>query len=282
MNIFFLAGIPRAGNTLLASIMNQNPDVKVTANSIVMEIARNIESQRTSEVFLNFPDHKSLDNILSNLYSNYYKDWNCKYIIDRNYLAVTLSKMSNGLKVLKKCLKNKLKIIILVREFLEVLQSVLKNIREKPHIPPFGAPLDFGQATDYIGASSGRYTDESLCGMLASRDTAIYKGFLGARLLSNTFPKENLHFVHYNARNENPKITIDNIYNFLEIPSFEHRFENLNQLEINGVKYDDTMMAFGRDLHKVKEDKISFTEHKPLPKSIVEKYGDLNLLKGMI
>ena len=36
--IFFLNGLPRAGNTLFASIMNQNPKVAVTANSITADM----------------------------------------------------------------------------------------------------------------------------------------------------------------------------------------------------------------------------------------------------
>ena len=35
--IFFLSGLPRAGNTLFGSLMNQNPDVAVTANSITAD-----------------------------------------------------------------------------------------------------------------------------------------------------------------------------------------------------------------------------------------------------
>ena len=31
--IFFLVGMPRAGNTLLSSILNQNPDIAVTPNT---------------------------------------------------------------------------------------------------------------------------------------------------------------------------------------------------------------------------------------------------------
>ena len=37
---FFLNGMPRAGNTLLASILNQNPDIKTTANSLTMGLIR--------------------------------------------------------------------------------------------------------------------------------------------------------------------------------------------------------------------------------------------------
>ena len=34
--------------------------------------------------FKNYPDHKSLDNVLDLLFiDTYYKDWNYKYIIDR-------------------------------------------------------------------------------------------------------------------------------------------------------------------------------------------------------
>ena len=36
--IFFLSGLPRAGNTLFGSLMNQNPNVAVTANSITADM----------------------------------------------------------------------------------------------------------------------------------------------------------------------------------------------------------------------------------------------------
>ena len=40
--IFFLAGLPRAGNTILTSILNQNPDVCCTPNSITLEIIKDL------------------------------------------------------------------------------------------------------------------------------------------------------------------------------------------------------------------------------------------------
>ena len=36
--IYYLIGMPRAGNTLFGSLLNQNPRVRVTANSLVSEI----------------------------------------------------------------------------------------------------------------------------------------------------------------------------------------------------------------------------------------------------
>ena len=57
--IFYLAGLPRAGNTLLSSILNQNPKVKVSANSILPTITWNLFCLKENKVFKNFPDHKS-------------------------------------------------------------------------------------------------------------------------------------------------------------------------------------------------------------------------------
>ena len=55
--IFFLAGFPRAGNTLLTSILNQNPDICCTPNSLTLEIYKEIFLLKKTDVFLNYPDH---------------------------------------------------------------------------------------------------------------------------------------------------------------------------------------------------------------------------------
>ena len=40
--LFFLVAMPRSGNTLFASIINQNPNVVCTANSITLEIIKDL------------------------------------------------------------------------------------------------------------------------------------------------------------------------------------------------------------------------------------------------
>ena len=61
--VFFLAGLPRSGNTILSSILNQNPDVCCTPNSITLEIYKDLFLLKQTDVFMNYPDHKSLDNV---------------------------------------------------------------------------------------------------------------------------------------------------------------------------------------------------------------------------
>ena len=47
--------------------MNQNPDIGCTANSITLEIMKDLFLLKRTDVFLNYPDHKSLDNVLDAL-----------------------------------------------------------------------------------------------------------------------------------------------------------------------------------------------------------------------
>ena len=77
-------GLPRAGNTLLGSILNQNPRIKATANSVLPEIMFSINKIKFYDTaYNNFPDESSIDNILKNLFSSYYQDWDGDYIIER-------------------------------------------------------------------------------------------------------------------------------------------------------------------------------------------------------
>ena len=69
-DIFFLHGLPRAGNTIFGSIMNQNKDVAVTANSICADIVGQLYSLKKLDIFQNFPDHSSLENIIKNVFNN--------------------------------------------------------------------------------------------------------------------------------------------------------------------------------------------------------------------
>jgi hypothetical protein len=67
--IFFLLALPRSGNTLFGSLINQNPDIGCTANSITLEIMKDLFLLKQTDVFQNYPDHKSLDNVLDMVYA---------------------------------------------------------------------------------------------------------------------------------------------------------------------------------------------------------------------
>ena len=43
-----------------------------------------------TELFLNFPDHTSLDNVIENIIPNYYKNWKYKYISYKSFSYCSL------------------------------------------------------------------------------------------------------------------------------------------------------------------------------------------------
>ena len=64
------------------------------------------------------------------------------------------------------------------------------------------------------------------------------------------------HLIEYNDLINKPKETIQDVYDFLNIPNFEHNFESFEQFNIDGHKYNDEIV--GDNLHKIKENGLFF------------------------
>ena len=255
--IFFLAGLPRAGNTILTSILNQNPNICCTPNSITLEIIKDLFLLKQTDVFQNFPDHKSLNNVLDSVFNNYYKDWNYKYIIDRGPAGTI-----GNLELVKKHLDPNIKIIFLVRPILEVLASWIDWANKTPN--------------NYLKREG---TPTQACHALMNKDGQIMKEL---KCMSNLLKAKNKHhvlFVDYDEIVYKPKETIDGIYKFLGIPKYKHRFKNFKQIEVNGLKYDDTI--FGKGMHTIKTKSLTKTKRnitKILPTEIIQKYGQIKFI----
>ena len=239
---FFLNGMPRAGNTLLSSILNQNPDIKTTANSLTMGLIKkandlkylsNLNKDADTEIFLNFPDHNSLDNVIKNIIPNYYKDWNCKYIIDRSPIG-----LQGNLELMQKYLGQPIKVIVLMRKIEDVISSFLKVLKDT------------------------KGTDEEKVKNLMRVNGPIHNAVLSTQNLEN---KNISHFIKYTDLINNPKEVINGIYKFLDMPEYNHKFINLEQFNINGVKYEEDI-----NLHTIKTDKLYMTYHKPLSDNILK------------
>ena len=255
--IFFLAGLPRAGNTILTSILNQNPNICCTPNSITLEIIKELFLLKKTDVFYNFPDHKSLNNVLDSVFNNYYKDWNYKYIIDRGPAGTI-----GNLELVKKYLDPNIKIIFLVRPILEVLASWMDWANKTPN--------------NYLKKEG---TPTQACHALMNKNGQIMKEL---KCMSNLLKAENKHhvlFVDYDEIVNKPQKTINNIYKFLGIPKYKHRFKNFKQIEVNGLKYDDTI--FGKGMHTIKTKSLTKTKRnitKILPTEIIQKYGQIKFI----
>jgi len=239
---YFLLGMPRSGNTLLGSIINQNPEVSVTANTILTDIIYQIDLIKDYLIYQNFPDERSLDNIIKNVFNNYYKDWKAKHIIDRGVWGTP-----GNLDSLKTIIK-KPKFIILYRPVLECLASFIKN--EKPK------------------------NIEERCYELMQDNGTIGKPLWSIKNVMQE--KEDYILIHYSDLVKKPLEQINKIYSFLNINNFKHKFKNFDDFSVNNIKYDDSVLP--SNLHKIRTNIIQRNKYKIedyLPKKVINKYSSL-------
>ena len=252
--LFFLVALPRSGNTLFASIMNQNKEIAATANSVTLEIMKDLYLLKKTDTFENFPDHQSLDNVLDNVFTNYYQQWPQRIIIDRG--PVTATGNPGNFELMQKHFKPGFKCIVLLRDLMEVLASYMQWYTENP---------------DAFPNRYGHNTDEEKLLMLMNKDGAIVKN-LKAIKNSYNYP-EICHYVRYDDMVTNPEQEFGKIYKFLDEPYFNHRFDNLNQVNVNGLSYDDRVV--GSNMHKLFDGPVRKVYNpyiKKIPQSIREKY----------
>ena len=250
---FFLIALPRSGNTLFASIMNQNPEIVCTGNSITLEIMKELFLLKTTDTFQNFTDHKSLDNVLDNVYDLYYKDWPQKIIIDRG--PVMLSGNPGNFELMQKHFKKPFKCIVLLRDLMDVLASYIQWYTDNPD-----------SFVNKLGSN-----DEEKLFKLMHKEGAVAKEL---NAIKNAFNYPNMcHFVKYDDIVADPEKEFRKIYDFLEEPYYPHYFENLKQININGISYDDTVL--GKNMHKVWSGKVKKTYNpyiEKIPQRIRKEY----------
>jgi len=241
-NIFFLSGLPRAGNTLLSSILNQNKNIACTANSILPNILYYLDRLIENITYKNFPDQQSLNNVTKNVFNNYYNDWTAKYIIDRSVWGTPAN-----LRILKTII-NKPKIIILTRPTLECLSSYVKAM--KPN------------------------NVEEFCNLAMSQNGFIGKAIFSINnLITNKY--DYLHIKYYDFI-KNPNKEIQRIYKYLNIPNYKHNYNNIKEFKVNNLKYNDSVLKV--NFHKLNANKIIKKKRKiDLPLTVINKYKNENI-----
>jgi sulfotransferase len=251
--LFFLVAMPRSGNTLFASIMNQNSEIAATPNSITLEIMKDLFLLKETDVFQNYPNHRSLDNILDIVYDTYYKDWPQRIIIDRGPVTT-----AGNFALMQKYFKRPFKCIVLLRDLMDVLASYMQWYTKNPSAFP------------------NKYNcknDEEKLSLIMNTKGAVAKDL---EAIKNSYNYPGLcHYVKYDDLVVQPEQEFRKIYQFLEEPYFNHRFENLQQVEVNGIKYDDTIV--GKNMHNIRSvvKKINNPYINKIPERIRQKYGHI-------
>ena len=250
--LFFLVAAPRSGNTLFASIINQNSEIACTANSITLEVMKDINFLKQSDIFLNYPDHNSLDNVLDSVFDSYYKNWPQKIIIDRGPVMTPVN-----FQLMQKHFKRPFKCIVLLRDLMDVLASYMQWY------------------TENLDAFPNRYNcknDDEKLSMIMNKDGAVAKDL---EAIKNSYNyKDICHYVKYDDMVTNPEQEFRKIYEFIGQPYFNHRFDRVDQMNLNGLSYDDKVV--GSNMHKLFDGPVRKVYNpyiEKIPERIKQKYG---------
>lgn len=230
-NMYFIAGLPRSGSTLLCALLKQNPQIHAEAITSLSSIFASINANwNTIEANIEYPNLQAKEDVLNSVLHGYYKSIEKGIVFDKDRSWV------NQIARLEAVLQKQVKMIICVRNPAEILASFERLRRENPL---FHTRADFFLKEGSNIASRCFYyagPDGPLGQSHRSIQDAVTMGYL-----------DRFIFVDYNLFCNTPKSQMKRIYDFFELPSFEHDFENIEQTEV----YNDSHLLLP-NLHKVK------------------------------
>jgi sulfotransferase len=234
----FLSGLPRSGNTLLSAILNQNPNIYSSPLSPLPDLMwDHINSCSSMEpINRNEKNQERANELLSSFFDKFYEDIDRPVIIDREKSWGTPA----NLDLIKKIVTPTPKIIITVRDILEIIASFVSMDADY-----------LKNNTDNSGAFINNYrsSKDAVSEFLMKPNGDIDKAMLS---LASAFYPENkgiFHIVEYNDLVLKPEETMSGIYKFLELPNYEHNFSNIKKVELD----NDVDLGYPENLHGVRK-----------------------------
>lgn len=200
-NFIGLSGLPRTGSTLLSAILSQNPEIHAEGNSAVCQLMWDAQCSvfRTANQQLIASDRLDTGiEIIKNIPNIYYKDITASTVIDK-CRSWTLP---DNMGMLTRYFEHKPKVLVLERPLIEIVRSFVA----------------LRQANNYQGDPEE--------GLLDTWSEPIMRSYEGVKWAKANNNGEFL-FVQYNDLLNNTKSAIDKIYEFCELESFEHDFNNI-------------------------------------------------------
>lgn len=268
---FFLAGLQRSGGTLLASILNQNPDIWVSPASPMFRLMSSQKAMYVSSENLDYSRNKSLALVMQQTPHIFYSDKSATNIIDKNLNWQTLL----GLQIIMENISEAPRIICPVRSIPEILASYEALITSSESNTNNAIDAMVQQETIPYGSLADRRAD-----WLMRHDKDIQICLNGMKLALNPQLSHMFLFVEYDNLVANPEQQIKRIYDFLEIKGFDHEYQNI--VDPTGISEDSPVTGI-KYLHKVrpKIEKKSRPVEEVLSPLTVRRYSGLEFWRDI-
>lgn len=257
---YFISGLPRSGSTLLSSILNQNPRFYSGPSSPVVPTMLALETSLSNdELFLSHPKPEQAKKIISSVLFNFYDDRPEPVIFDKNRSWTIRLEYIPGYFDIEP------KVICPVRDTAEILTSFISMIRRNPTL--VNGKINF--IDEMLIKNNIPLTDDNRCEYLASPAGILGQSVEGLKKALMSGYDKSLHLVEYQDLINNPKETIEKIYDFLGEELYEHTFDNIE----NKVTVNDSKIYGLSDMHEVRSEikSTSLDPNEVLSENILEK-----------
>ena len=262
---YFMAGLPRAGSTLLSTLLNQNPRFHSGPSSPVLGVMFGVHDNfQSNELYTGYPKPERVNEIVGSVIRHWYSDVEQEVIIDKNRAWPARVPFIEGY------IRQEAKIIVPVRRIDEILASLLTMVHRNTFVE--GQPrINF--VDEQLVKSNIPISDETRCQyLLTSQGGIVWEALNATKTGVDEGHSDKFHYVDYNDLVTNPQEELNNIYEFLGEEPFEHTFDGLS----NEHREDDLTTYGLSDMHEVhsKLEKTSPDPSEVLPESIIKLYND--------
>jgi sulfotransferase len=255
----FISGLPRAGSTLLAALLLQNPRFHAGMTSPVGSLFSNMLTQfGAGSEFGAVITKEQRRRLLRSLFDAYYADQ-----ADKQVIFDTHRGWSAQMPLLMDQFPGA-KVIACVRNVAWIMDSLERRFRANPY-----------EITRLFGDSVERNTVYSRVDTLAQRNrlvgfpwTALKEAFYGEHAGS-------LLIVEYDFLAQAPQKVMPLIYRFLGEPEFAHDFDNVIY---DAPEFDAPLGMHG--MHKVRAKVAVEKRATILPPDLFEQYAQLSFWKN--
>jgi sulfotransferase len=249
----FISGLPRAGTTLLAAILNQNPRFRAGMTSPLADIMGVVMAEASSKNDFSFDvsDEQRVA-LLRGLVENFYSaQAGADVMFDTSRLWCSRMQLLN-------VLFPGVKVIACVRQLAWVLDSMERLVRRQP--VSVSKVFRFDTNTTVYSRVEA-LTDPR--GMVGFAYQATKEAFYGPHA------QDHLLMLTYESLVTNPAAAVRAVYQFLDEPWFEHDFDHI---EYNADEFDARVGMPG--LHSVRP-KVEAIERQPiLPREVFGRFAN--------
>lgn len=252
----FISGLPRSGSTLLSAILKQNPKFTASISDPLASYAASIIRDTNSAVGMEaaVPIEKRRE-LIRGLFDNFYQH-------DREVCFNTNRGWSGTTSLLKDLFPD-FKMIVCLRDVPWILDSFEQLNAKNPY------------TIKALYHHQELSTVHERCSMLMG-EMPNFVGYVRGPLVNvqqAMFSNEYQHlcFVDYDTLVQKPRATMQEIYEFLGEPWFEHNF---NDVEDSYDEFDQQAKITG--LHTVRREVRYIQRRSILPKELWDKYQLFN------